>query len=189
MYKKITLSWIIEFGPVLVFFFAFEFMRFIPATALFVAVTTASLVASYVKEHRIAIFPLVAGGAVIIFGGATILMDDPQYLIFKDTIYNGLFAVVLLYGMIVGHLPLKRLFQTLFYISDEGWRVLSLRWFLFFMLLTVGNELVWRNFSNEIWVHYKVITTLVTIIFSVLQIMYAKRMRLPGSTKWGMRAH
>ena len=41
-------------------------------------------------------------------------------------------------------------------LSEEGWRILTLRWALFFVFLAILNEVMWRLFSTDTWVAFKV---------------------------------
>ena len=187
MFFKVCTSLAIEFGPILVFFVTAKRMGFIQSTGLFVGLTAISLVYAFVKEKRVAYFPLVAGASVIVSGVATLFYDEPLYLIVKDSIYNAVFALVLISGLIQGRGRLKKLFGTLFAITDTGWKILSLRWAIFFILLTIGNEVVWRNYDEITWVAYKGYSTFATIIFALYQFTLSKKYRLPNATAWGMR--
>lgn len=188
MNRKALISWTIEFGPIVFFFLVFEKFGFMPATKVFVALTALALLVAFIKERRIAYFPLVAGISVLIFGALTLYLNNPFYLIIKDTFYNGLFGVALLIGLAFGVPLLKNLFGELFAMSDHGWKVLTLRWGIVFILLTIGNEIVRLFYSTEVWVHYKAFSTMLTLFFGVYQFRLSARERIPElSNKWGMR--
>ncbi len=62
------------------------------------------------------------------------------------------------------------MFDSVFHLTDEGWRKLTLRWALFFLALAVLNEIVWRTQSTDIWVTFKVFGVLpLTFVFAALQ--------------------
>ncbi len=188
MNTKAIVSWSVEFGPIVFFFLAFEKYGFMPATKVFVALTAIALLVAFLKEKRIAYFPLVAGVSVLIFGILTITMDNPFYLIIKDTVYNGLFGISLLGGLLFGTPLLKVLFGELFAMNERGWKILTLRWGIMFVLLTAGNEVVRIYYSPDVWVNYKAFSTLLTLFFGVYQFRLSSRERIPGlSNKWGMR--
>ena len=67
-----------------------------------------------------------------------------------------LFGAVLLGGLIFGKPLLGVVFDSLFHLTEEGWRKLTLRWALFFLALAVLNEIVWRSTSTDVWVNFKV---------------------------------
>lgn len=187
MFKKMLLGLGIEFGPILVFFLTVERINFITATSIFVGLTIIALIAGFIERKKLAWFPLIVGISVLVFGIATILFEDPFFIIFKDTLYNGIFAIVLFWGLAYKKGLLKPLFGSLFAMSDTGWRILSLRWAWLFTLLAVSNEIVRVHLTSETWVSYKLVTTLITIVFSLYQFKLARKERLPEANAWGMR--
>lgn len=187
MLKKLLLNVTIEFGPLIGFFIISEFTSFIRATMVLVVLMALSLVLSYIERGKAAPFPLMASVTIITFGLFTIILKDPFYLILKDTLYNGIFAVILFVGLYFNKALLEPMFKDLFCMTERGWRTLSFRWAVMFTLLTISNELVRINCTPEEWVMYKGVATLATIIFSLYQFKLAKKERLPESTPWGMR--
>ncbi|MEN9622188.1 MAG: hypothetical protein RLZZ67_622 [Candidatus Parcubacteria bacterium] len=186
-FLKITVNWGIEFGPIVAFFLTSDTLGFMPATIIFVSLTAIALIIAYVRERRIALFPLVAGLSVIGFGALTILLDNPFFLIIKDTVYNGGFAVAIAIGLYVFKEPiLKDLFSSLFCMTEKGWITLSQRWMIMFIVLAIGNEIARHFYAPHIWVVYKMGATLLTIVFGLYQLTLSKRERLPHSNKWGM---
>ena len=184
---KVLLSLSIEFGPIIVFLVASELLTFMQAASAFVVATCLALTASYIEQKRIAWFPLIAGAIIIVSGLLTVLLDDPFYLIIKDTIYNGVFAVVLIVGLFFHIGILKYLFDGLFAMTDRGWRILSLRWAIMFTLLAVANEIARAHLDPTAWVVFKASATLATIVFALYQFRLSKKERLPESSPWGMK--
>jgi intracellular septation protein len=186
----------LELGPLVVFFIvnakgedilaAFPALSqwftqpIIFATAVFMAAMVISLLLSWVLLHRIAVMPLVTGVVVLIFGGLTLYFQDPIFIKMKPTIVNTLFGVTLLGGLAFGQSLLKYVFGEVYKLEPKGWTILTLRWGLFFILLAVMNEVVWRTQSTDFWVAFKVWATMpLTIIFAALQ--------LPVLTKYAPR--
>jgi intracellular septation protein len=65
---------------------------------------------------------------------------------------------------------------SMFELTDEGWRKLTLRWALFFFALAILNEIVWRNTSTNVWVDFKVFgVTPLTFLFGALQVPLLKK--------------
>ena len=171
----------IELGPLGVFFllnskanslFGNEPSRNIfYATGGFMAATAISLAYSYVKFRKIPTMPLVTGVFVMVFGTLTIWLQDDQFIKVKPTIVNALFATALLGAAAMGKPVMKQLFDGAFNLTDKGWMVLTVRWGLFFVLLGVVNEIVWRNFSTDFWVSFKLFGIMsLTMIFGIAQI-------------------
>jgi intracellular septation protein len=92
---------------------------------------------------------------VLIFGGLTLWLHDDTFIKMKPTIVNGLFASALLGMLALGKSLLPYMFDSVFQLDDAGWKKLTLRWGLFFIVLAVLNEVIWRNFSSEFWAGFK----------------------------------
>lgn len=187
MLRKLVVGLGIEFGPIIVFFLIAERVSFLRATLIFVVLTVISLVVGLYEQKRIAWFPLIAGGSVVIFGMLTIIFDNPFFLIAKDTLYNAGFAIALFIGLARGQGWLKPIFHKLVAMNEHGWRVLSWRWAIFFTVLAVTNEFARLHLPTAGWVQYKEIATTATIIFSLYQFTLSRKERLPDATPWGLR--
>ena len=140
------------------------------ATAAFMVAIAIALGASIAMERRVPIMPLVSAAVVMVFGGLTLWLDDDTFIKMKPTIINGLFAAVLFGGLIFRRPFLKPLFGPVMQLTDVGWLKLSLRWAIFFALVAVLNEIVWRHFSTDSWVNFKVFGILpLTVVFAMAQ--------------------
>ncbi|TCR90056.1 septation protein A [Rhizobium sp. BK376] len=175
----------LELGPLLVFFFgnlrgAWLVAHFpalatlggplFVATALFMAATVASLVASKMILGHLPVMPFISGIVVVIFGSLSIWLQDETFIKMKPTIINTMFGVALLGGLLFGKSLLGYVFNAAFQLDEEGWRKLTVRWGVFFLFLAVINEVVWRNFSDDFWVAFKVWGTMpITILFTLSQ--------------------
>lgn len=170
----------LELGPLGVFFFANSRFGLITATGIFMAATIVALAASWYLTRRLAIMPLVTGIVVFIFGGLTLLLQDEVFIKMKPTIVNTLFGTVLLVGLWFRRPLLGYVFDSVFRLDDEGWRKLTLRWGIFFFALAVLNEVIWRSFSTDFWVSFKVFGIMpLTILFTLTQMPLIQRHALP----------
>jgi len=160
----------IEIGPLILFFLTNAKAGIFVATQVFMVAIVISLSVSYYLDRRIAIMPLVTGVVVLVFGGLTIYLENDLFIKLKPTIVNSLFAAVLLGGLAFGKSFLSVLFNEVFQLEPEGWRILTFRWGLFFIALAILNEIVWRNFSTDQWVWFKVFGIMpLTMVFALAQ--------------------
>jgi len=136
----------------------------------------AALAASYVLTRHLPIMPVVTAIIVLVFGGLTLILHNDLFIKIKPTIIYVLFGGVLLGGLLFGKSFLGVVFDSLFHLTEEGWRKLTLRWALFFFVLAVLNEIVWRNTSTDVWVNFKVFGVVpLTLIFGALQYPLLKK--------------
>ncbi|MEQ1924337.1 MAG: septation protein A, partial [Pyrinomonadaceae bacterium] len=145
-------------------------------TAVLMGATLLSLLASRVLLGHVAAMPIVTAVLVCVFGGLTVWLQDPQFIKMKPTILYLLFSAVLLGGLLAGKILLKKVFGEAFQITDEGWKQLTVRWAVFFVFLAITNEIVWRTFSEQTWVNFKVFGFLpLTLVFAIAQMRLIKR--------------
>ncbi|MEQ8374612.1 MAG: septation protein A [Roseibium aggregatum] len=141
------------------------------ATAAFMVAISISLVVSLWLTKRLPIMPLVSGAVVLVFGALTLWLHDELFIKLKPTIVNCLFGTVLLGGLLFGKALLGYVFDSAFRLTDEGWRKLTFRWGVFFFVLAAINEIVWRSFSTDFWVSFKVFGIMpITLVFTLTQL-------------------
>lgn len=170
----------IEAGPLVVFFLANRVGGIMTGTAVFMAATAASLAASYRLERRLPVMPVVGCCFVLLFGGLTLWLDDDLFIKLKPTVVNLLFAGVLFAGLALRRPLLRLLVGGMLSLTEEGWRLLTWRWAFFFLALAALNEVVWRNFSTDVWVSFKVFGLLpLSILFTLVQVPLILRHQLP----------
>ncbi len=176
-----ALKLLVEVGPLVVFFVVNSRAGIFWGTGTFMAATVISLIASRILLGRIPVMPLVTGVCVLVFGGLTLWLQDDHFIKIKPTIVNALFASVLFAGLWWGQSFLKIVFGDVFRLTEEGWRKLTLRWACFFVFLAVLNEIVWRSFSTDAWVSFKVFGIMpLTMAFAVAQIGLLRQHELPS---------
>lgn len=175
------LKLLVELGPLVVFFVVNARAGIFWGTGIFMGATIASLVASRVLFRRIPVMPLVSGACVMVFGGLTLWLQDEHFIKIKPTIVNALFAAALFIGLLAGQSLLRIVFGEVFRLTEEGWRKLTLRWACFFVCLALLNEIVWRSFSTDVWVSFKVFAVMpLTMAFAVAQIGLLRQHELPS---------
>ena len=161
----------IEIGPLAVFFIANTRADIFVATGAFMVAILVSLTASLILERRLPVMPLVTAGVVFVFGGLTLLLQDELFIKLKPTIVNSLFAIAIFVGLGMGRNFVKVVMGAALKLTDQGWRILAMRWGVFFIVLAILNEIVWRSVSTDAWVSFKVFGILpLTLVFSFAQV-------------------
>ncbi|MCB1497186.1 MAG: septation protein A [Bauldia sp.] len=193
----------LELGPLGVFFFANSRGEWLAekvpalgslggpifiATALFIVATLIALAVSLILTRRLPIMPLVTGIVVVIFGGLTLWWQNDDFIKMKPTIVNVLFGAALLVGLAFGKSLLGYVFDSVFRLTDEGWKKLTFRWAMFFFFLAVANLAVWAitdatmedQAATDMWVNFKVFGIMpITFVFTLFQLPLINRYALP----------
>lgn len=170
----------LEFGPLAIFFFANSYgdrlfgvasdQRIFVATGIFIAASLLSLSLSKIFLNHLPRMAIINAIVVTVFGGLTLALHDELFIKLKPTIVNSLFGCILLGGLAMGRPLLPYVLDSVLSLTNEGWKKLTLRWGLFFFVLAAVNEVVWRNYSTDFWVGFKVWGIMpMTIAFALAQ--------------------
>jgi len=160
----------LELGPLVLFFVANGYGGIYVATGAFMVATLAALVAMWVLARRIAVMPLVSAVVVMVFGGLTLWLQDDHFIKLKPTMVNALFGILLLGGLVFRKPLLPYVFDGMVKLTDQGWHQLTVRWGVFFLIMAVLNEIVWRSVSTDTWVAFKTFGYLpLTFVFAMAQ--------------------
>jgi intracellular septation protein len=166
----------LDLGPLLLFFFANSHYGIFVATATFMVAILAAMGVSYALTRHFPIMTIVTAIVVVVFGSLTLILHDATFIKVKPTIIYLLFGGILSGGLIFNRPLLGVVFDSLFHLTEEGWRKLTLRWAIFFFVLAALNEIIWRNTSTDIWVDFKVFAVLpLTLLFGALQLPLLKK--------------
>lgn len=166
-----------DYLPLLVFFAVYKLVEsenpLIAATIYMVITSAFALLIAYFLTGKIALMPLVSAVILGIFGGLTILFKDDIFIKIKPTIINAIFAMVLFYGYLTKKPFLSYLVGDQIKMSVAAWLTLSWRWAWFFVFLAMLNEIIWRFFSTDFWVQFKVFgITPLSLVFTLLQLPF-----------------
>ena len=150
-------NFLIDFGPLLLFFVAYKFSGIIVGTAVFMAAILVALVVGLVRFRRVSPMTWLSAILVIGFGGLTIYLNDPKFIQLKPTIIYTGFALLLFGGLASGRALLRHVFGPAFPgLSERGWTLLSRNWAIFFAVMAALNETMRAALSFDSWLTLKV---------------------------------
>ncbi|KRR02933.1 septation protein A [Bradyrhizobium jicamae] len=168
-----------ELGPLMVFFIANAKFNLFVATGAFMVAIVAAMIASYVVVRHVPVMAIVTAVIVLVFGTLTLVLHDETFIKVKPTMVYGLFAVILGGGLLFGRSFIAILFDQVFNLTPKGWRILTMRWALFFLGMAILNEVIWRTQSTDFWVNFKVFGAIpITMAFALFQMPVIKRYHL-----------
>jgi len=168
---------IIEYMPLVIFFVFYKTLSMKIAIIGLMASSIVSLAIS--KISRIKISPLIMLGTsfVLIFGALSLIFDDDSFIKMKSSFVFSLFALITLYFFFKGGIidSIKSSIPNLPKVPSTKQKKLALIWFLFFATCAITNEFVWRNFSSDIWINFKVfVFPIANLIITVVSIIMIK---------------
>jgi intracellular septation protein len=172
-----------ELGPLIVFFIANAKFHLFVATGAFMVAVVIAMIASYVVTRHVPMMAIVTAVVVIVFGTLTLVLHDETFIKVKPTIVYTLFAGVLGGGLLFGRSFIAIMFDQMFNLTPQGWRILTLRWAFWFFAMAVLNEIIWRTQSTDFWVAFKAFGMVpLTMLFAVTQMPLIKRYHLEPAT-------
>ena len=171
-----------EILPLICLFVGTELYNIFVGAAASVVVAVFVLIVNYMTEKQIAKFALFSVGLSTIFTIAALLAEESLFIKIQPTLFNLSFGIVLLGGRAFGKPMMKYFFGSQFFLKDQAWKTLTLRWGLFMFVLAIANEWAWRTLSDEEWVSFKIfIVAPATALFMAAQIPITLRSRIKAS--------
>jgi intracellular septation protein len=166
---------VLELGPTVLFFVLYVWIKddsftimgrtysgFIVAAVVFIPIILASIAALWALTGTISRMQVFTAFMVIFFGGLTAWFNDERFFKMKTTIVYGCMSGLLTIGLLRGQSWLQYVMAEVLPMKAEGWMILTRRLAAMFAGLAVGNEILWRTQSNDVWV------TVETFVFPVL---------------------
>ena len=160
---------VLEVGPIAVFFLAYrmaplpeglsdserQLQQILFSTAVFVPTILVSLAASWFLSGKLPKMAVITAVVVTVFGGLTLILRDDTFVKMKPTILYTLFAGILGFGLLRGQSYLRYLMDELIPMQREGWMKFTRRFVVFYLLLAILNEVVWRGWGTDTWVNFR----------------------------------
>ena len=150
------MKFLFDIFPVLLFFLAFKIWGIYIATAVAIAATFVQVGWSWTRHRKVDNMLWVSLAIIVVFGGATLWLQDETFIKWKPTVLYWLFGSILLGSDLLFRKNLIRaMMEKQLTLPDPVWRKLNLSWVLFFALMGGANLYVAFNFPTDVWVNFK----------------------------------
>ena len=151
------MKFLFDLFPVILFFAAFSLTRDIYlATAVAMAATVGQVAFSWFKHRKVEIMQWVSLGLIVVLGGATLLLHDKSFIMWKPTVLYWLMGGTLLVGQWLFN---KNFVRTLMggqlSLPDAAWRGMNASWVAFFAAMGALNLWIAYQFDTDTWVNFK----------------------------------
>ena len=165
-----------ELLPLVLFLGAYLYKDIYLAIAVLMVAMPIGFVVKYVRTRKVDKMYLWSTIFLLVFGSAALYYRDADFIYWKPTAFYWVVGVAFLLSNWVGEKPLVRRLLEMTgelptdKISVAEWRYLNLIWVAFFVLMGVANIYVAYNFSEAIWVNFKVFGLMgITFVFMIAQ--------------------
>jgi intracellular septation protein len=160
-----------DFLPVIAFFVAYKLADIYVATGVMIVAVVLQTAVQWIRHRKVSSMALISGALVLVFGSLTLIVHDKAFIQWKVTVVNWLFAAAFLATQYFGERTLiERMMGENVQLERELWRKLNVAWALFFLLLGTINLYVARNFSEAVWVDFKMFGVIgLTLVFALGQ--------------------
>ncbi len=179
---------LLEFAPLVAFFIAYRVWGIYAATAVLMGAMVILLIVDYARTRRIPAMHTLSAVLVFLFGTATLVLHDLRFIQWKPTVFFWLAGAAFLASQWIGRQTLtERLLSAALpgedvKIAEPAWRRLNLLWVGFYALLGALNLLVAFNFSEHLWVTFKVVgLPVANLMFVGAQVAWLVRRSTAGS--------
>ena len=147
------------------------------ATAVAILATLGQIVWTWLRHRKVDTMLWVSFALITVFGGATLLLQDENFIKWKPTVLYWLFALALGLGPVLFERNIIRMMmEKQINVPDPIWARLNLGWAGFFTVMGAANLVVAFNYSTDTWVNFKMFGTLgLMVVFILLQGVYLSK--------------
>jgi intracellular septation protein len=165
------MKFLFDIFPVVLFFIAFKFSDIYVATAVAMGATFVQIGWVWLRHRKVDNMLWVSLALIVVFGGATLLLQDETFIKWKPTVLYWLFATVLAVAALGFKKNLIRaMMEAQVTLPEVVWGRLLASWIVFFALMGVLNITVAYNFSTDTWVNFKLFGGIgLMLVFIALQ--------------------
>ncbi len=168
---------LIDFFPIALFFAVFKLWGIYPATAVAIVATIVQIAYLRFKLGKVEPMQWLSLGVIVLFGGATLLAQDENFIKWKPTVLYWLMGAALLVGQLLLRKNLiKSLMGGQVQLPDHAWNTLNWAWSGFFAAMGGLNLWIAYHFDTDTWVNFKMFGGLgLMLLFILVQAVYMSR--------------
>jgi intracellular septation protein len=170
---KLFADWL----PIILFFIVYKLTDLYLATGVAIAATLVIMAWMKFQGHAIETMHWVSLVLIVVFGGATIILQDETFIKLKPTLLYALFAGALLVPQFTTKLLLiQKMMQSKIQMPQHAWEKLNAAWGIFFAAMAVLNFWVAETFSTDAWVNFKLFGSIgLMIVFIIGQALWLNK--------------
>ncbi len=171
------LKFLTEFGPLAAFFIGYSNNGIFTATLYMLLVSIIAITITYLKEKKINMVNIISSGLLLVSSSLTLFSGNSMFIKMKPTFLYIIFSIVFLVTNFKWQPAIKFVLGNAISMKEESkWRELNIRFMFFFIVMAIMNEVIWRNFSEESWVNFKVFGALpLSMLFMIAQMPFIMR--------------
>ncbi|NDG87040.1 MAG: septation protein A, partial [Gammaproteobacteria bacterium] len=129
---------LVDFFPIVLFFAAYKLGDIYIATLAAMVGSVLQVAYIWLRTRKVETMHLVSLVLIVVFGSATWFLKDPNFIKWKPTVLNWLFAVVFLGSQWIGREPIiQRMMGAQIELPPPIWRRLNLAWTVYFVVIGV----------------------------------------------------
>ena len=170
------MKFLFDLLPVVLFFVAFKLADIYIATAVAIATTVLQVAWLKLRRQRVPGMLWASLGIIVVFGGATLLLQDETFIKWKPTVLYWLFGAVLAGAALLKKNLIRSVLSQEMQLPDPVWSRLNWSWVAFFAFMGVANLYVAYNYSTDLWVNFKLFGGMgLMLLFVVAQALFLAR--------------
>ena len=179
----LNINFLLELGPLIVFLITYKLSNILLATTYIMIATVVCITLRYMITKNISLQLLLSGGALLALGSLTLITGNTRYVKMKPTVMYTIFALIVFIGKIFNKFFIKDVFNKDIQLIEEHWKILSNRVVYYFCCLAVSNEIIWRCFSENFWVNFKIFGVgSASMIFAITQLRFITKSQIKDDT-------
>lgn len=171
-----------DYFPLILFFLAFKWQGIMFATAVAIVASIAQIAWFKWRKGKISVVHGLSLAIIVVFGGATLLLQDEVFIKWKPTVLYGAFCAVLAVGKLAFGKDLLGYVLKDLTLPPAVWTRVTWSWAAFFAAMGALNWYVAFHFPTDTWVNFKVWGGMgLFLLFAIVQGLFlARHMTEPG---------